>query len=182
MALSRISRIQRARSLPIILYPRRDKARRQLVLCLLLCTMGIVASLSAFWAGFPAIVLFGLCATVWIAQLRDKGTFLRLDYEGFSMVGAQYQQYPVPWSRVAAFAPVKEQRRLTVGWWYLPEQATPIGDEVDLREFFGVRSHAVLPETYCMKTETLANLMNELLWCYRRTERQMNRVVDGGDD
>jgi hypothetical protein len=182
MALSRISRIPRARSLPIILYPRRDEARCQLALCLSLCAMGIVASFSDFWAGFPAIVFFGLGATVWIAQLRAKDTFLRLDYEGFSMVGAQYQQYPVPWSRVAAFAPVKEQRRLTVGWWYLPEEVTPIGDEVDLREFWGVRSHAVLPETYCLKAETLANLMNELLWCYRRTEHQMNRAVDGGGD
>ncbi len=181
MALSHVSRIRRARSLPIILYPRRDEARRQLALCLSLCTMGVVASLSDFWAGFPAIVLFGLGAIVWIVQLRNKDTFLRLDYEGFCMVVTQYQQYQVPWARVAAFAPVKEQRRLTVGWWYLPENSTPIEDEVDLRDFLGVRSHAVLPETYGIKTEILANLMNELLQCYRRTERQMNRGVDGSD-
>lgn len=152
--LSRIFAHYQVRSLPITLYPNRKEALFHLTTSVLLAIGGYLGLEDNVWMGSFCMVLFGTMAVVFLVQIFTNASYLRLDYEGFTVSHLGRRQ-TVLWHTVQAFVPMKGANA-SVGWWYL----SSVHQSATSRALAGV--DGLLSDDYGMSRQKLAELMNDL--------------------
>lgn len=115
--------------------------------------------------GYLCVSFFGLGLIVFPISLLPNASYLRLTREGFTFCSL-FRSHTVAWTDVAEFFVVTIGRNKMVGWHYVPEypdQAVGRAVADSLTDLEGA-----LPDTYGLKPEVLAALMNDLLQAYGR--------------
>ncbi len=110
------------------------------------------------WAMWLCVGFFGLVAGVALLQFLPQSSFLRLHADGFT-VRTLYREANYRWEDVDTFGVMAIRHNKMVGFNYAPhfDQAKRLRRAVaGLAGFEGA-----LPDTYGMKAEELADLMNE---------------------
>jgi hypothetical protein len=109
--------------------------------------------------GYLCAGFFGLCLVVFTLQLLPNSSYLRLDPEGFTMRGL-FRGNTVRWADVERFSVICLHNNDMVAWDYAPHYKTQSLGRAVSRGLVGIE--AALPDTYGMKAEQLAVLMNRL--------------------
>ena len=154
LMLSRLFVRPSVRSLPITLYPNRKEALFHLTTSTLLAIGGYFGLEDNVWMGSFCMVLFSTMAIVFLIQIFTNVSYLRLDYEGFTINHLGHRQ-TIPWYTVRAFVPMKGSNA-SVGWWYI----SAARQSETTRALTGV--DGMLSDNYGMKRQHLAELMNDL--------------------
>ena len=152
---------------PILLPLRLQPSRRKWIGMLVFAVVFVVGAAfmipgQPVW-GWAGVVLFGLGIPVSLIQLLPGQSYLEIDRDGFTMAG-MFRKHRTAWADVAGFGVMSIHSNKMVGWNYSPGyQGQSVG-----RAFASVISgaQAALPDTYGMKAEALAELLNE---CKRRS-------------
>lgn len=144
---------------PVILYPSRGKLAGLLALSLLLVAGSVLSIKRDLPGGWPGALFFGLCALVFLIQFHPRSSYLRLNREGF-IVCSLFRQSPlVPWRDVGPFQVAKiprARRTFVVYEWNTKKHPTL---QAISRSIAG--TNAALPDTYGLRAEQLADLLNE---------------------
>lgn len=154
---------------PLILRPSKWKAIGLLLICTIFALLGIRMGLSGEWIGYLCAAFFGLGVPVSILQFLPGASFLRIDAEGLT-TRTMFRESHVPWNIVDQFFVVgMKQSGLTVhrmvGFNYRPEYDQRRTSRQIAETISGCEGG--LPDTYGMKAEDLAALLNECLLRYQ---------------
>jgi hypothetical protein len=106
---------------------------------------------------YVTIGLFGAGALAALANLLPNSAYLELRTDGF-IVKNTFRQKFVRWADVQAFYPWKIQYNHMVGWDYQPAYEKSVFSR-KVSAALGTPEY-YLPDTYGMKVEELAELMN----------------------
>ena len=103
------------------------------------------------------IVFFGLCSLVFLVQLHPESSSLTLTPEKF-VVRSLFRSYEHTWDEVDHFFPKNIASNKTVAFSYAPEytgqqQARKISSKI-------AGAEAALPDTFGMKPDELASMLN----------------------
>lgn len=150
------------RSLPITLRPSRKELLFHLTTSIVLTFGGFLGLKDSVLMGSFCILFFSTCAIIFLVQLCTKASYLRLDYEGFTICHLGKRQ-TISWQSVREFVPMKGANA-SVGWWYEPNYLSKSSAHFS-RALIGV--DGMLSDTYGMRPEQLAALMNELRLSYQ---------------
>ncbi len=150
----------------MVLYPSRAKAILLLLVSLAFVVSMIVShGIERGIAGSFVVLFFGLCAIVFIIQLIPGASHLKLSEDGFSVRALFRKSKSYSWSNVSDFRAVTASpgRKIVV--------FDSLGNSTTLRKMNRAVVGATdgLPDTYGMKAEELADLMNS---CRSRALRQ----------
>ena len=110
------------------------------------------------WGMWLCVGFFGLVAGVALLQFLPQSSFLRLHADGFT-VRTLYREATYRWEDVDTFGVMVVRLHKMVGFNYAPhfDRAKRLRRAVAAVAGF----EGALPDTYGMKAEELANLMNE---------------------
>jgi hypothetical protein len=110
------------------------------------------------WAMWACVVFFGLGVIVCVLQFLPRSSFLRLGPEGFT-IRALYRERTYRWEDVDTFGVTQVSFNKMVGFNFAPhfDRAARLRRVNKAIAFF----EGALPDTYGMKAEDLADLMNE---------------------
>lgn len=121
--------------------------------------------------GFTAVaVFFGLGVIVYTIQLLPNSSYLHLTPEGFTFCFL-FRSHTVPWHLARDFAVIRV--RIRVGWFtrvvwkYSPDFAAHPKARALSRAFCGYDGE--LPDSYGMRPQELADLLNSLQHRYAAT-------------
>jgi hypothetical protein len=109
--------------------------------------------------GYGNIGLFGLGAAVFLLQLHPKCSYLILRADGFTFCSL-FRKHSVRWQDTKAFLPVHIGMSKLVGWSYSNAFQSHARVRALNQAFAGI--DAALPDSYGMRSEDLANLLNHL--------------------
>jgi hypothetical protein len=112
----------------------------------------------AFW-GYSSIVFFGACAVVALISMLPSASYLLVTREGFTMC-SMFRQHAFRWSDIDSFAACRIATNASVGWNFsssYTRSKTMRAMNVRLANV-----EAAFPDTYGMKPEKLAQLLNQL--------------------
>ena len=145
--------------LPVTLRP----SRKQLVLLLVLSSVFVAAGI---WMagrgekmGYYSVAFFGLCWLVFLIQLHPRAAYLHLEPSAFTFCSL-FRKHSVPWTDVAQFAVIRVGLNRMVGWNFRPGLCRHMRAASVTRVISGYE--AALPDTYGMKPQALAELLNRL--------------------
>lgn len=143
--------------LPMRLQPRRLKTIGLLAICIAFVVVGFLMSGKEPVMGYLCVGLFGLGIPVFLAQLLPGRSYLELTKNGFT-VASPFRRTTIKWQDVAGFAVATISRNQMVGWRFSKAYA----GQATSRKLSGALTgvEGVLPDTYGMKAEELAGLMN----------------------
>ena len=139
---------------PVTLRSSRKKALFYLIACLAFVAIALSMDRSVW--GYAGIVFFSLCAIVFAIQLLPNSSYLRLTREGFTMCSL-FRQHTIQWRHVGKFGVGRIWLRKVVGWDPAHDIST-VG--IATKAISGYVS--ALPDTYGLRAEHLADLMNQL--------------------
>ncbi|HRE16496.1 MAG TPA: STM3941 family protein [Rhodocyclaceae bacterium] len=146
-------------TLPMRLYPARVKALGLLVGSVLFVLGGLFLLDENPVIGYSGIAFFGLCALVFLVQLAlPNSSYLELTEDSFTYASL-FKKTTVPWRDVAAFRVATISRNKMVGWTVSSTYDGPRTGLAISNALTG--THGALPDTFGMKAEDLAELMNE---------------------
>lgn len=137
-------------------------------------TMGFLGwmAVPARIVGWFAVAFFGLGVLVTVVQLLIKGSYLVLSRDGFQMFGIRKSRL-IPWSEVRVFTPYTPPNLASA---VLPRRINDLGPKMvlfdyrpEVKSFRRMRAvnrtltghDAGLADTYGLKAEELATLMND---------------------
>jgi hypothetical protein len=149
-------------SQPMVLRPSRLKVTALIVLSVVFVVVGIMMVRSGGATavkGWFGLIFFGLMGIVFVGMLLPGSCYLRLDPNGFTMC-TLYRKSFTPWSKVRNFGVTRVWRRV-VGVNLEPDASIGTGIRRVNRVIAGYDN--ALPDTYGMKVEALAELMNQAL-------------------
>jgi hypothetical protein len=137
------------------------RSSRKKMLWMLLGSLLFVAA--GFWmlsdgrvTAYLTIAFFGLCALVFGISLLPNSSYLRLAREGFT-VCSMFRSRFIEWRHVGEFGVTRIGLKKMVGWD--PSHSTSKLGRAN-KAMCGYAS--ALPDTYGMKAEDLADLLNHL--------------------
>jgi len=110
-------------------------------------------------AGYFCAGFFALGLLVFPLRFHPKAAYLRLAPEGFTFC-ALFRTATVPWTQICEFRPTCVGGLNTVGWNYTPDYQP--ARRVRRIVNFLCGCEATLPDTYGMKPQDLAALMESL--------------------
>lgn len=145
-------------SLPMTLYPGRMKMFVMLAGSLAFVAGGLFMLDNSKMIGYLSVAFFGLCALVFLVQLLTRTSYLIVDAQKFT-VSSLSRKSDVAWSDVERFLVVSISGNKMVGWNFNPGYSTGTSHALAVK-LAGVQN--TLPDTYGMKAEELADLMNEV--------------------
>lgn len=155
-------------SSPTVLRPSRARTVGLLALSLGFVAIGVMMTRSsdtirgipAVYPGWLAVIFFGLGVPTFLVMLLPGASYLRLEADGYT-VCTFFRPNFVPWSAVRGFGVTRVTTRKFVGINLEPDAgiATALG-RVNTR-LVGYQN--ILPNTYGMSAEKLAELMNQAL-------------------
>ena len=145
--------------IPTTLQGSRKKAAMLFVVCLVFVVGGVWMVRSGESEGYFVAGFFGLGLPVAVLQFHPKACYLRLEREGFTFCGL-FRTLTVRWAEVREFGVMDVFGNAMVGWNFTPEYARSGRARVVAKAMTGYE--AALPETYGMRAEELAGLMEGL--------------------
>lgn len=144
-------------------------SRKRTVVLLLVSTLFLLAGVGMIRDGKPTgyfvAGVFALCWVAFALQLHPKASYLHLAPEGFTFCSL-FRAHTVRWDDVREFGVVSISFNRMVTWNFTPEyRATKPGRALS-KSLSGYE--AALPDTYGLKAQELAELMEELRRRYSR--------------
>ncbi len=161
----------------MILYPKRRSAVFYLLIGIGFVVLGLWMAESEGWIGYACAGFFALCIPVGVVQLLPSSTYLEIKPEGFTIC-SMFRKTSVQWDVVDEFFVVTmKQTGMTVhkmvGFNYVPSyDRSRIGRRVGKAI---AKCEGALPDTFGMKAEELAELLNSKLaafWAGEQGARQ----------
>ena len=150
--------------IPVTLRPSRGKT----LLLVLGCAVFVGGSILLIHRdpldGYLGTAFFGLGLLVFAVQLLPNATYLHLATEGFTYC-TLFRAFTVPWIWVDHFGILKIHSSRLVAWNYVPTLPTLSRARKLSKETRGF--HAALPNSYGLKPQELADLLNALVERYR---------------
>ena len=107
-------------------------------------------------SSYGCIVFFGLCALVFCINRLANSFYLRLTREGF-FVRSTFRSRFIEWRQASTFGITHIGTRKMVGW----DPTHPVSKLGETNQFICGYASA-LPDTYGLKAEELAELLNRL--------------------
>jgi hypothetical protein len=149
----------------VILYPKKITAFLILLGCCIFVVIGIAMINSGEILGYLVAGFFGLCSVVAIVQLLPGSSYLCLDSEGF-ICCSLFRKHKVAWSDVDEFFVITLKQtgvkvNEMVGYNFAASY-----DKSKLPRMLSAwvgKCEGGLPDSYGMKAEELAALMNSFL-------------------
>lgn len=114
-------------------------------------------------AGYLIVGVGVMGVLLLIIYLLPNSSYLRLTPEGFTYCNL-YRSHTVRWSDVAEFTVIQIKFNRMVGWDYAPHFQGQAISRAIAKRIGGAQ--AALPDSYGMKPEELANLMDDLRQMY----------------
>lgn len=145
-------------TLPITLRPSPARWLGTLAICAVFVVIGYLYRPANPIIGWLVMIFFGLGVLVSLINLYPGSIYLRLTSEGFTTATLARREF-YPWSEVARFTPIKIGVNTMVGFSYVNSAAAPPVRRPRLR-LNGVEQ--VLPDTYGLSAEALADLLNQV--------------------
>src|SRR5215510_11149147 len=146
-------------TLPVTLRPSKVKMAALFVVSLSFAAGGVLMVRDGERASYFVGGFFALCALVAAIQFLPNAAYLRLTTDGFTFCDL-FRAHSVKWGDVERFSVTVFSGRKMVGWNPVPGVRT----HARLRAFnlkaFGVEES--MPDTYGLRAETLADLLNDL--------------------
>jgi hypothetical protein len=139
---------------PVTLRSSRKKAVLGLIGCVAFVAIALSMDHSLF--GYLGLALFGLGGIVFMIHLLPNSSYLRLTRDGFTICSS-FRCKTIRWRHVARFGVGRIYTRKVVGWDPAHEISKPGKVTKALSGFV-----SALPETYGLRAEELAELMNRL--------------------
>lgn len=152
--------------LPVTLRTSRRKMILLLITSLLFVAGGIRIASEQPLVGYSGAVFFGLGVIVFTIQLLPNSSYLHLTPEGFTFCNL-FRSHTVPWHLARDFAVIRVSRRPLVVWKYSPDFAAHPKARALSRTLCGY--DAALPDSYGMRPQELADLLNSLQHRYAAT-------------
>lgn len=147
----------------LILRPSKIRMGLFLALCLAFTVVGGLMIYGNQRAGWYVVIVFGLGSLVFAVQLLPGSSYLLLEPDGFT-VRALYRSQKYGWAEVERFGVTHIGGNKTVAFDFSSEYGK---GRVARRVAAGISGYeGALPDTYGMKPEQLAELLNE--WKARR--------------
>ena len=151
-------------ALPLLLKPSRVKATGLLCLCLAFLALAVLMVRAGAAGGRLCLGIFGLGAIIAGVNLLPGAAYLHLAPEGFTFCSL-FRAHHTAWAEVSAFGlatiPGRLHRQRLVGWNYQP--GVPSKGRVAAALSAQLSGYeAALPDTYGMKAEALAQLLEIL--------------------
>ena len=140
--------------LPVTLRSSRRKSVLGLVVCVLFVAAGV--SMDHSLSIYLSSAFFGLGAIVFAIQLLPNSSYLRLTREGFTMCSL-FRCHTIQWRHVSRFGVGHIYLKKVVGWDPAHEISKPGKVTKALSGFV-----SALPDTYGLRAEELADLMDRL--------------------
>lgn len=128
------------------------------LLCLALIGGGVFMIRDGQRAGWFVFLFFAAGALTGLVQLLPNSSFLLLTYEGFT-VRSLFRTYSTRWSEVKGFVPAQISRSKLVAYDFAEGYSQKTTSRSIAKSMSGYE--AALPDTYGMKAEELADLMNQ---------------------
>ncbi len=143
--------------LPMRLAPSRIRTIGLLAASLAFLVVALLMAREQPMLGYLGAAFCAATAVVFGVQLVPGASFLELTAEGFTFAG-MFRKKSELWRDIRGFGVWRASRNKMVGWLYMP------GHQVRGQSFSEAMTgvHGSLPDTYGMKAEDLADLMNEL--------------------
>ncbi len=158
--------------LPVTLHPNRARTALWLLLSLVFVTIGVLMVRDAKLAGYFVGGVFVLGVLVFAINLHPRAAYLRLTEEGFTYCSL-FRAQTVRWDVVAEFAVIvlptaTMSKPRMVAWNFVPGYPRKDSARAMSQALSGYE--AALPDTYGLKYDELAGLMNTLLQRYGSRE------------
>jgi len=142
--------------LPVTLRSSRKKMLLMLVGSLVFVAAGLLFPTQYRALNVSMVIFFGLCAVAFCVNLLPNSSYLRLTPDGFTMC-SMFRCRSIEWRHVNTFGVTRIGTRKMVGW----DPAHPpskLGKTTKLMSGYV----SVLPHTYGLRAEELAELLNRL--------------------
>ena len=154
--------------LPVTLHPNRARAALWLLLSLGFVAIGVLMVRDGKLAGYFVGGVFALGVLVFAINLHPRASYLRLTEEGFTYCSL-FRAHGVRWDAVAEFAVIvlptaTVSKPRLVAWNFVPGYPRTGRARAISQALCGYE--AALPDTYGLKHDELAGLMNTLLQRY----------------
>ncbi len=154
--------------LPVTLYPNRARTALWLLLSLVFLAIGVLMVRDGKLAGYFVGGVFALGVLVFAINLHPQAAYLLLTEEGFTYCSL-FRAHAVPWAAVAGFAVIvlptaTVNKPRLVAWNFVPDYPSKGSARKISQALSGYE--AALPDTYGLKYDELAELMNTLLRRY----------------
>ncbi len=164
------------------LYPKKSSAIVLLLVCVAFVVMGLWLARSHGWMGYLCAGFFSLGIPLAIIRLLPGSTYLEIEEEGLT-ISEEFRKTLVPLNVIDEFFVVKLKRtgvtvHKMVGFNFVQSyDRSTIGRGV--AKAFS-ECEGALPDTYGMKAEELAELLNSKLLKFRETNgRPIGQPDDG---
>jgi hypothetical protein len=145
--------------IPTTLRPGRTKTAGRCLACLIFVVIGIAMVRTGEPAGYFCGGFFALCLPVFAIQFHPGAAYLRLAPEGFTFCSL-FRSHTVRWTDVCEFGAVTIGGNRMVAWNFAPEYTPPGRVRRISKSLYGYE--AALPDTYGLKAQELAELMEGL--------------------
>src|SRR5215469_798043 len=142
----------------MILWPKKSKYLLFLLVCAAFTVAGVLMVRGGDAMGWLAILCFGFGVIVFCVLLLPGSAYLKLDGAGFTFCSL-FRSHTLRWYEIASFGTARIGRRKLVGFNFSQFHR----GQGRMRKISSAISgyEAALPDTYGMKTEDLAALMND---------------------
>jgi hypothetical protein len=145
--------------IPTTLRPSRTKFALVFLMCLLFVLGGIWMVRDGDPMGYFCAGVFAVGLPVCLLQLHPKAGYLHLAPDGFTYCGL-FRAHTVRWGHVCEFAVMRVSSIWMVGWNFTPDYRPPGRARAISKSLYGCEG--ALPDTYGMKPQELADLMETL--------------------
>ena len=108
-------------------------------------------------SGYLSITFFGLCALIFCVNLLPHSSYLRLTCEGFT-VCSTFRSRSIEWRHVGTFGVTRIGTRKMMVGWDPSHSVSKLGNANKVMCGYA----SALPDSYGMKAEELAELLNRL--------------------
>lgn len=143
-----------------ILYPKKSRAFLMMAVAALLIAMGVFLIYMGNRFGWIVVAFFGMLFLVSVIMTIPNSTYLAISADGFGIRNL-FRYHFVAWGDVREFGVFQIQHSRMVGWKYSDAyKARPGMRRMNARL---VGYEGMLPDTYGLRHEDLATLMNACL-------------------
>lgn len=149
---------------PTTLRPSRLKSAILFVVCLLFVITGVWMVRNGESMGYLCGGFFALCLLVFGLQFHPKASYLHLTPDGFTLCSL-FRAHTVRWVHVREFAVIYVGPNRMVAWNFMPDHPPTGHARAISKSLSGYE--AALPDTYGLKPEELAGLMENLRQRYK---------------
>lgn len=150
-------------SLPTTLHPNRTKMALLFLVCAAFVVIPVWMVRDGQSMGYLTGVFFALGLPVFAVQLLPNATYLQLRSDGFTFCSL-FRAHTFQWRQVQTFAAIHVGVNPMVAWNFTADYVASGGMRRASKAFSGYE--AALPDTYGMKAQELADLLNELRRSY----------------